>query len=193
MGKVHTVCIRCVPPLHRMRVESRVFYPTISVRSCHVQHSTLSQNTAEQSVFNIQEFQTAFSTLYCTGRQHILHEKSAYSVHTVCSYIAQNVRWITGVLSNDIAAILPCTALYVQPKCSHTLDVQYTRVSSCFFTMILYCQQVYFTWEKFKQCAYRVFLHCTKYALNQGCFIQGYRSDPAMYSTLPAATMLPDS
>ena len=111
----------------------------------------------------------------------------------MCSYIAQNVRCITGILSNDIAAILPCKALHVQPKCSHTLYVQYTRVSSCFFTIILYCKQVYFTWEKCIQCAYGVFLHCTKYALNQGCFILGYRSDPAIYSTQPAATMLPDS
>merc|ERR1711911_304515 len=41
--------------------------------------------------------------------------------------------------------------------------------------------------------AYGVFLHCTECAFNHGCFIQRYRSDPAMYSTLPAATMLPDS
>ena len=252
MGKVLTVCIWCVPTLHRMRVESRVFYPTISQRSCHVQHSTLGQNTAEQSVFNIQEFQTAFSTLHCTVRQRILNGKSGYSVHTVCSYIAQNARLITGLLSNNIAAILPCTALYVQSKCKHTLHVQhtrfqaaslplyctvskfilhgksgysvhtvcsyiaqnvlcitsvlsndiaailpckaryvqpkfshtlhfqYTRVSSCFFTIILYCKQVYFTWEKCIQCAYDVFLHCTESALNNKCFIRRYRSDPAM-------------
>merc|ERR1712015_332341 len=74
-----------------------------------------------------------------------------------------------GVLSHDIAAILPGTALYVQPKCSHTLYVQYTRVSSCFFTIILYCKQVYFTWEKCIECAYGVFLHCTECALNNGC------------------------
>ena len=180
MEKVGTLCIRYVPTLHRMCVESRVFYPTISQRSCHVQQSTLSQNTAEQSVFNIQEFQTAFSTLHCTVRQRILHWKSGYSVHTVCSYIAQNARWITGLLSNNIAAILPCTALYVQLKCSHTLHVQYTRVSSCFFTIILYCKQVYFTWEKWVQCAYGVFLHCRECALYNECFIQRYRSDPTM-------------
>merc|ERR1711911_449197 len=91
-GKVHTVCIRCVPTLHRMRVESRVFYPTISQRSCHVKQSTCNQNVSIHSMFNIQEFQAAFSPLYCTVRQSILHGKSAYGVHTVCSYIAQNVR-----------------------------------------------------------------------------------------------------
>ena len=193
MRKVHTVWKRCVPTLHRMRVESRVFYPTISQRSWHVQHSTCNQNVALHSMFNILELQTAFSTLHCTVKQRILHEKSAYSVKTVCFYIAQNARWITGVLADDIAAILPCTALYVQPKCSHTLHVQYTKVSNCFFPIILYCKQVYFTWGKSIECAYGVFLHCTECALNHGCFNHRYRSDPAIYSTLPAAIMQPDT
>ena len=96
MEKLGTVCIRCVSTLHRICIESRVFYPTISQRSCHVQQFTFSQNTAGQAVFNIQEFQTALSTLHSIGRQYILHEKSPYSVQTVCSYIAQNARWITG-------------------------------------------------------------------------------------------------
>ena len=148
MGKVNSVCIRCVLILQRMRVESRVFYPTISKQSCHVQHSTFSQNAAGHSIFNIQEFQTAFSTLFCTVSKRILHRKSAYNVTTVCSFIAENARWITCVLSDDIKAILPCLAIYVQPKRSHTLVVQFTRVSSCFFTIILYCMQVYFICEK---------------------------------------------
>jgi len=113
MGKVHTVCIRCVLALHKMCVESRLFYPTISQRSCHVQHTTCSHNAAEHSMFSIQEFQAAFSSWYCTVRKYILHWKSSQSVQTVCSCIAQNMRWITGVLSNDIAAILPCTAHYL--------------------------------------------------------------------------------
>merc|ERR1711911_285694 len=140
-------------------------------------------------MFNIQEFQDSFSPLYCTVRQRIIHGKSGYSVHTVCSYIAQNARCITGVLSNDIAAILPCTSLYVQQKCSHTLHVQHTGVSSLFFNIILYCKQVCFTQKKCIHCAYGVFLHCTECALNNGCFIQRYRSDPSMYSTLRATKM----
>merc|ERR1711911_401803 len=144
-------------------------------------------------MFNIQEFQVSFSPLYCTSSRCILHGKSGYSVNSVCSYIAQNVLCITSVLSNDIAAILPCRALYVQSKCRHTLYVQYTRVSRFFFTIILYCKHVYFTWEKCIQCAYGVFLHCTECALNNGSFIQQYRSDPAMYSTLPSAKLQPDS
>ena len=164
----------------------------------------------------------------------------------MCSYIALNTRWITGVLSDDIAAILPCTALYLQPKCSRTLYFQYTNVSNSFFNTTLYCKQAYFTlekrvqcaygvflsddiaailpctaiyvqpkrshtlhvqytrvsncffnttlcfnqtfltWEKWVQCAYGVFLHCRECALNIGCFIRRYRSDPAMYSTLRA-------
>ena len=92
LGKVHIVCIPCVLALHKMCVESRVFYPTISKRSCHVQHTTCRQNAAGHYIFNIQEFQKAFTTLHCTVSKCILLEKSAYSVHTVCSCIAQNVR-----------------------------------------------------------------------------------------------------
>ena len=186
---MYFICHKCVQSAltpQRMCVETRVFYPTISQRSCHVQHSTCSHNAGRHSILNIQEFQNAFSTLHCTVSKRIWHGKSGYSVHTVCSYIAQNVRWITGVLANDIAAILPCKALYVQPKCSHTLHVQYTRVSSCFFIIKFYSKQVYFTWEKCIQCAYDVFLQCTECSFNHGCFIRRHRSDPAMYSTLRA-------
>ena len=91
LGKVHIVCIPCFLALHKMCVESRVFYPTISQRSCHVQNSTCNQNVAIHSMFNIIEFQTAFSKLHCTVRQRILHGKIGNSVHTVCSYIAENV------------------------------------------------------------------------------------------------------
>ena len=134
-------------------------------------------------------FWATFSLLYCTVSKCILHGKSAYNVHTVCSCTAQNVRWITVVLSNDIAAILPWKALDLQSKCSRTLYVHYTRVLSCFYTIILYCKQVYFTWEKCIEYAYGVFLHCTECALSSGWFIQRYRSDPAMYSTLRATKM----
>ena len=130
--------------------------------------------------FNIQEFQVSFSPLYCTVSKCILHGKSAYSVHTVCSYIAQNARWITGLLSNNIAAILPCTTLYLQPKYSRTVCFQYTRVSNCFFNTTLYCKTAYYTWEKWVHCAYGMVLHCTECALNHGCFIRRYRRNPAM-------------
>ena len=115
MEKVHTVCIRCVLALHKMCVEARLFYPTISQQSCHVQHTTCSHNEAGHSMFNIQESQNAFTTQHCTVSKCILLGKSAYSMHSVCSCIAQNVRCSTVVLSNDIAAILQCTAHYLQP------------------------------------------------------------------------------
>ena len=110
---------------------------------------------------------------------------------TVCSFIAENACCITGVLSDDIKAILPCTALYVQPKRSHTLHVQYIRVSNFIFNTILYCKQAYFTCVKWVQCAFGVFLHCRECALNYGCFIRRYRSDPAMYSNLRATKTKP--
>ena len=131
-------------------------------------------------MFNILEFQTAFATLHFTVRQRILHGKSGYSVHSVCSYIAQNVRLITGVLSNDIAAIRSCTALYVETKCSHTLQVQYTKVSNCFLKTTFNCKTAYFTGKNWVQCAYGVFLHYKECALNHGYFSRRYRSDPAM-------------
>jgi len=171
MGKVCTVRVWCVLTLHWMCVEKRVFYPKIWQRSCHVQHSTINQNPARHSIFNIKDFETEFSTVYWTVRNRILHGKSAYSVPTACSYIAQNVRWKTIVLTKDIAAILPCKALYHQPKSSRTLYFQYRRVWNWFFYGTLYCKKPYITWEKCIQCAYSVFLHCTEFALNNGCFI----------------------
>ena len=59
-------------------------------------------------------------------------------VRTVCAYIAENARWKKGVLSEDIAAILLCTALYMQPKSRRALYVQYKRVSSMFFNVLFY-------------------------------------------------------
>ena len=103
-------------------------------------------------------------------------------MRTVCVCITEYARWKMGILSKDIAAILLCTAPYLHPKSSHTLYVQYKRVSTMFFNAIIYFLQVYFTWEKCVQCA----LHCREYALKDECFIRRYRSDPAMYSTNPA-------
>ena len=41
--------------------------------------------------------------------------------------------------------------------------------------------------------AYSVFLHCTECALNHGCFIQRYRSDPAMYNTIHSTKIQPET
>merc|ERR1711911_54562 len=45
---------------------------------------------------------------------------------------------------------------------------------AAFSPLILYCKQVYFTWEKCIKCAYGVFLHCRECALNHGSFFQLY-------------------
>merc|ERR1712015_120290 len=55
-------------------------------------------------MFHIQEFQAGFSPLYCTVSKCILHGKSAYSVHTVCSTIALRYRWIKDLLFNAHSA-----------------------------------------------------------------------------------------
>jgi len=52
--------------------------------------------------------------------------------------IAENERWKMDVLSEDIAAILLCRALYLHPKSSHALYVQCIRVSSMFFNDLFY-------------------------------------------------------
>ena len=63
---------------------------------------------------------------------------------------------------------------------------QYTVVSSCFFNAILQCKTVFFTWEKYIQCA--LTLHRMRVETRMQ---HVYRSDPAKYSTVPAPKMKP--
>ena len=74
-------------------------------------------------------------------------------MRTVCAYFAHNACWNSDVLSDEITAILPCTALYLHPLFFHLLYVQYRRISSLFINAIFYCKLEYFTWEKCVQCA----------------------------------------
>ena len=67
------------------------------------------------SLFNIPVFQAAFSWVLIVKATVFYKGK----LNSKCAYIAQNARWITSVLSDDIDAILPCTAIYNQPKFSH--------------------------------------------------------------------------
>ena len=53
----------------------------------------------------------------------------------------------------------------------------------------LYCKQAYFTWENCLECAFGVLLHWTESALNNGRFIERYRSDPAMNINLQSTLM----
>ena len=64
-------------------------------------------------------------------------------VCTLWVCIAENTRWKTGVLTEDIAAILLCTTLYLHSKSSHTFYVQYKRVSSMFFNVLFYMGKVH--------------------------------------------------
>ena len=57
-------------------------------------------------------------------------------VRTVCVCSAKNV------LSEDIAVILLCTALYFHTKSSHALYIQYKTVSSMFFNVLFYMGKV---------------------------------------------------
>merc|ERR1711911_277798 len=81
-------CVQCALTLHSMRVETRLFYPTISLRSCDVQNCTYIPYFAIFYMFHEEEFQAALSTLFSTVSQSILHEKSAYSVRLHCTECA---------------------------------------------------------------------------------------------------------
>ena len=109
-------------------------------------------------------------------------------VRAVCVFIAQNARRKKGVLSEDIAAILLCTALYLHPKSSHALYVQYKRAMHT----MLNIEQFHVTefinrnWnlaglrrngssiQTMLKSAYSVRFHCADCALKQGCFIRRY-------------------
>ena len=75
-------------------------------------------------------------------------------VCAVCFKIAENEHCQTCVLSEDIAAFLLCTALYLNPKRIHALYVQYKRVSNIVFNAIINFQQVYFNLETCVKCGF---------------------------------------
>ena len=84
-------------------------------------------------------------------------------VRAVFVFIAQNARRNKVALSEDIAAILLCTALYMHPKNSCALYVQYKKVSSMFSTL-------YYTFSKCNLHGYSWFsmlFHCWKSALKE--------------------------
>ena len=111
----------------------QVYFTTMSQRSCHVQNPTCSQNVVMHSMFNIQEFPAAFSTQFWSVSRCIFHWKTWNNVGLHCTECAIKHNY----LFEYIAVILLCTALYLQPKCSHPLYIQYKRVKSCFFNAIL--------------------------------------------------------
>ena len=75
--------------LHRMRVENRVFYTTISKRSCHLKHCTCFQILAIHRKLDIRSIYSSFKLLFLTINlivsKCILHEKSEYSVRIYCT------------------------------------------------------------------------------------------------------------
>ena len=64
---------------------------------------------------------------------------------TLCFCITENARWKTGVLSEDIPAILLCTAMYLHPKSSHAFYFQYKTVSM-FFNVLFYLGKMRKVW-----------------------------------------------
>ena len=72
---------------------------------------------------------------------------------TVCTHIAENSSWKTGFLSDDIAAILSCKAVYLHPKWIKFILCSIYKSFKLIFNAIFYCKQVYFKWEKWVQWA----------------------------------------
>ena len=124
---LHCIAFHCKLTLHRMHVEKRVLYPTISKRYCLIQHTEVHdaiylQFTIESSrVFNailrnttiyltLQKCIHCALTLYCIGLQ---------------AYIAQNARLKHSLVSDNIEPILPSTSMYMHNEVHNTLYVQY--------------------------------------------------------------------
>ena len=118
---VKYTCLRNIvtPSLQRICVETRVFYPTISQRSCSVQHFTCSKYVAIHSIYNIQEFQAASSTQFCTVSKVFHIEKEG----TVCAYFAKrhSLKWTSirswTVLKISYSLRIHCRACALKYEC----------------------------------------------------------------------------
>ena len=170
--------VQCSFALQRMRVERRVFYPKISKRFCNIQHCTCIQKVAMHSMFNIKEFQACFN-VFCMLLKILFYMGK---VHTVCAYNADERRMFYPTISKRSCHIQHSTC--TQKVAKHSM-FNIKEFQPAFLTL-------YYTIKKWilhgsSACSMR--LHCTKWVLKEGCFIRRYRSDPAMYSTVPAPKM----
>jgi len=126
-----------------------VFYPTISQRSCHVKNCTCTQNVATYSLFNIQEFYSACAMRFCSVSRCFLQLEAVYSVRLLCTeYSLKHKCFIRRYRSDP-----PMYSIVHAPKMSAYPDVQYTRVSSCFFNITFFYTQLYFRWGDYLDCA----------------------------------------
>ena len=130
-------CVQCGFPWQRMHVERGVFHPKISQRSCNVQHCICTQKVAMQSMFNIKEFHTGFSTFYFTWEICV---KSAFALQRM----RDERRVFYPKISMRSCYVLHCTC--TQKVATHFM-FNIKEFQAGFSTF-------YFTWEYCIQCGY---------------------------------------
>ena len=123
-------------------------------------------------MFNIKQFQAGFSTFYYTRE-----------ICVKCAFALQRMRVERRVfypkISQRSCYVQHCTC--AEKGAMHSL-FNIKEFNAGFSTL-------YYTLRKcflHGNSACNVRFHCTKCASKEGCFIRRYRSDLAMYSTVPA-------
>ena len=108
-------------------VETQLFYPRISQRSCHIQNCSCNQNVAK--LYSIYKSFKQFFNVILKCKQQFLTWGFRIECWTVLVHDLMDIHWILNwkarwkksVLYYDIAAILPCTLPFMDPKCSNAL------------------------------------------------------------------------
>ena len=95
-------------------------------------------------MFNMEEFQAAFSTRYCSVSHFILHGKTIYGVRLRCEEFP---------LKHN-CFIQQCPWPNERPLKTLSLYVQYAWVSSCCFNAIYQWKQLHLTLGNCIQCAF---------------------------------------
>ena len=124
------------------------------------------------SMFNIKEFQACFN-VFCMLLKILFYMGKVRTVW-VCIVEIRVERWVFyPKISHRSCYIQHCTC--TQKVAIHSM-FNIIEFQACFQRIILHGKS-----------AYSVHLHCRECALKDGCFNRRYRSDPAMYSTVPAS------
>ena len=133
MGKVRTVCA-----YFELNARwSRLFYPTISQRSCHVQHGTYIQCI---SILLYVPY-TIISSFYINA---ILYCKKEYFTWEKCVEFALTLHWI-GVETRLFYPTISQRSCHIQ-HCTYIQYIaiqqyfQYTGISSSFFFGTFFCK-----------------------------------------------------
>ena len=120
-------------------------------------------------------------------------QRSCHVQHCTCY---QNLAMFSIFYIEDLKVALKTRYSTVSHYNIHR-ELQYKRFSNFYFMELLKCKPLYFTWRstiesKTVQVKDLMGLQTMlEKAMNQKSFIRLYRSDPAMYSTVPATKIWP--